>query len=700
MRRALLVTSTAALLLSAAQSTSAEARASRLPSFDNCSDLVSFARDGATQPDVPIRAFTGLGLQGSTIYPRKPAAEAPKYPSDGIAVPMPAIAPTAASTTDSAAAGSAAEDFSGTNTQEAGVDEPDVAKSDGKRLFVVVGNELWAIDVTGDAPKTISRLSLEGAGGQLLLRGNRLLLIGPAPSASTSTPTTPSPSPTPASSSTSSGAATPAAKRAQTVAPVAPTPTPAPSVPAPSVVAPDPGNETTRLAEIDVRDTAAMKIVRTMTVPGSAVSARLAGSTIRVVLNSPSTVEPTDTTATTSTTASAARSRAATRKLGLSAFVPKTVLKSRRTHRTFRRLLVPCDDVRHPVAFSGLDLLTVLSIDFDDGLFNVDRDAILASAQVVYGSDTSLYVASTKAEEVDSAADVPKGQVTEIHRFDASKPGETTYAASGRVPGFVQNSYALSEYEGDLRVASTELPPWLPNATTQPSTSSVTVLRQTDKTLAPVGRVGGLGVGERIYATRFIDDVGYLVTFRQTDPLYTLDLSDPTAPKVVGELKINGFSSYLHPLGDHLLLGIGQDATDTGRVQGAQASIFDVSNPAAPARIAALPLSDTGFSATSVGFDPHAFLWWAPAKLAVVPVSGWSVTGGYGRGTSGAAVLKAGRAEGLTPVGKVTHGPDWDQAEIVRSLAVGDRLFTVSDFGVAANRIPTLESLGFDAFSG
>ena len=116
------------------------------------------------------------------------------------------------------------------------------------------------------------------------------------------------------------------------------------------------------------------------------------------------------------------------------------------------------------------------------------------------------------------------------------------------------------------------------------SQSTVTVLQQNANRLERVGSVTGLGKGERIYAVRFMGDKGYVVTFRQIDPLYTLDLSDPTAPKVVGELKIPGYSAYLHPVGENRLLGIGREGASV------QASLFDVSNMAAPQRLAQLEL--------------------------------------------------------------------------------------------------------------
>ena len=203
-------------------------------------------------------------------------------------------------------------------------------------------------------------------------------------------------------------------------------------------------------------------------------------------------------------------------------------------------------------------MLAILTIDLDRGMYSLDRDGVMAGAQVVYGSTGSLYVASRRyVRALELGGDVPEGTRTEIHRFDVTDPTKTVYKASGSVPGFILNNYALSEFNGDLRVASTEEPPWINAA--RPAPSRVSVLRQAGNRLNQVGAVGGLGEGERIYGVRFMGERGYVVTFRQIDPLYTLDLSDPTAPKVVGELKIPGYSAYLHPVGENLLLGIGRE---------------------------------------------------------------------------------------------------------------------------------------------
>jgi uncharacterized secreted protein with C-terminal beta-propeller domain len=435
------------------------------------------------------------------------------------------------------------------------------------------------------------------------------------------------------------------------------------------------------LSEVDISDPALMKVLRTMTMDGALVDARLTGGTARVVVGaSPDYIRP------------AAIAGAPVRR-----FVPRTVLKSNVSGRTVRRSVVACDDVRHPRRFSGLDLLTVLTIDLDKGLFDVDRDAIMASAQTVYASPTGLYVASQRyVPALEAGRGVPERSRTEIHRFDASKPGQTSYASSGSVAGFVLNQYALSEFDGALRVASTAQPAWFDGRMTADSESYVTVLGERGSELALLGRAEGLGKGERIYAVRFAGDKGYVVTFRQVDPLYTLDLSKRTDPRVVGELKILGYSAYLHPISDDLLLGVGQDATAQGRTQGTQLSLFDVSDLHRPARRAHASLG-AGASSTAE-FDPHAFLFWQPSNLAVIPLSAYG--GAAGTQFEGAVGFTVGAA-GIAEAGRITHPAGTGGAAappIGRSLVVGDTLYTLSYAGLAANRLDTLASLSFTAF--
>ena len=176
------------------------------------------------------------------------------------------------------------------------------------------------------------------------------------------------------------------------------------------------------------------------------------------------------------------------------------------------------------------------------------------------------------------------------------------------------------------------------------------MLEEREGKLVAVGRVGGLGRGERIYAVRFIGDVGYVVTFRQVDPLYTLDLSDPARPRVLGELKIPGYSAYLHPIGDDLLLGVGQDA-DRGR-QAARHAALAVRRlgPRRPARLA--PADAAGAGSSEAEYDHHAFLYWPPARLTVVPLATY---GERARSSARSASASAGRAASTRSAGSPTE---------------------------------------------
>ena len=524
-----------------------------LAAFDSCQALVGYAHRNAVVTGggvgVPMRA------QGSVATLAAPVMKTTEAGADS--------APAAVSAPAASGTGASSPEFSTTNVQEAGIDEPDVVKTDGRHVYVVAGQQLRVIDVSGDAPRQVGSLTLGGGDAhQLLIRGTRALVLSTVsvPIAIDVAPAQP-------------GEVRPA-------------------------IAPARGRSTVLLTEVDLTDPAAPKVARTMTLDGSYVDARMVDGTVRVVVSS-----------TPMATGDVPLTGAPLR-----AFVPTTTIRSQISHRTFRRGVVACDDVRRPDAFSGLGLLTVLTVDLNKGLYNVDRDAVMAGAQTVYGSDKSLYVASQRyVRGLDDTTDVPGTLRTEIHRFDATAAGQTTYAGSGTVPGFVVNAYALSEHDGALRVASTDEPSWLPEGgQSTPAHSYVTVLKpRADGALSQVGQVGGLGEGQRITGVRFVGETGYVVTFRQTDPLYTIDLSKPEAPRVVGELEIPGYSAYLHPLGGGLLLGVGQEADATGRTQGTQVSVFDVSDLAHPKRTQHVVY---GHGNSEAEFDPHAFLWWAPSR--------------------------------------------------------------------------------------
>jgi len=413
--------------------------------------------------------------------------------------------------------------------------------------------------------------------------------------------------------------------------------------------------------------------------------------------------------------------------------------------------LLECGDVASPKDFAGVQTLSLLSADLDhDGLARPESSGVVAQGSIVYATPEHTYVATPAWQAWNQPAGRAavigrESQQTAIHVFESD--GTTSrYLASGTVPGHLLSQFSMDEYHGALRVASTteadvampvegdggigdsdvatssdgaasgsaasSVAAPVPTRSPRPSTSQVTVLRQQGRALVTVGRVGGLGRGEQIHSVRFIGDLGYVVTFRQTDPLYTLDLSDPAKPRVAGELKILGYSAYLHPAGPGRLLGVGQDADAEGRVKGLQLSLFDVSNPAEPRRLDAVGV---GNAWTDVEGDHHAFT--LADGLALAPFQRW----GQGEsvapsnefdtgvvavrlgGTSTLAAPKVLRPLADGPVVQPTDGttPTVDRiinATPQRTFVREGVVYTVTGFGIAAHDATTLTRIGFTPY--
>jgi uncharacterized secreted protein with C-terminal beta-propeller domain len=353
-------------------------------------------------------------------------------------------------------------------------------------------------------------------------------------------------------------------------------------------------------------------------------------------------------------------------------------------------------------------MLTVGTFDLSSPVLGTGSPvSVEADGDIVYGTASSLYIASgnewTASPATGDGATAPRAaagvrslpaplrQQTEIYRFEISGSAPPRYTASGVVPGYLIDQYALSELGGYLRVATSAGLSWAtadgpsPLGTTAPASSSaVYVLSLAGSSMPVVGEVTGLGAGERIYSVRFLGTVGYVVTFRQTDPLYTVDLSDPVEPRVVGSLSLTGYSAYLHPVSVSQLIGIGQAADAMGHREGTQVSLFNVANLASPALLATYALPGTS---SAVEFDPHAFLYWPSSGLVVVPLDGSSGSGDLVLRVSGAT---------LTRVGLVRQEAAW--GSIQRSLIIGQTLWTVSGTGLMASGLPALRETAWLPF--
>ena len=645
--------------------------ASRLEPFRTCGGLVDFARAKALEVVTPY-GLPGSGggpkfvMEGRGAMPPASGAERSTAGAAPSAAPQPQSAPVTASDT--------AGGFSKTNVQEAGVDEPDQVKTDGHRMFAIENGRLWAVSVDG-SPRVLGSIALDSA-QQLLLVGNRIIALGQSPVAVPMMG-----GPAAEQSASTSGR----------------------SMPYPGPYRYEPQS---RITVVDVSDPAAMRVTNRMDADGNYLSARLVGGVARVVLRStPRGMEfqpPRDDTPAARAEA-LDHNRQVIRSSGAANWVPGFAVDG-------GQRVSGCAASYRPPEFSGFGTLTVLTLDAANPERS-DSTSVMGDGEIVYASERHLFVATNQWSNVrgDTVESSPR---TLIHEFDITSPRQAAYRVSGEVPGTVLNQFSMSEYAGHLRVATTEQDP---NGRGN-GASRVVVLKDNGQTLGTVGDIGGLGRGERIYAVRFIGDVGYVVTFRQVDPLYTLDLSNPSRPRVVGELKILGYSAYLHPIGPDLLLGVGQDATPEGRTRGTQVSVFDVSDPASPRLLHQRSL---GQGQSPAEFDHHAFLYWEPTHLAVVPVNQ------YNPQFNGAVGLRADRAV-LDEVGRVQHPganpepppqphtepagpsgaakptssyPQRYSPPIERSVVVGGRLFTLSASGVLASDLNSLADRGWAPFS-
>ncbi|MEU9839027.1 beta-propeller domain-containing protein [Actinomadura sp. NPDC048032] len=522
-----------------------------------------------------------------------------------------------------------APEHSTTNSHEPDADEPDLVKTDGRRIVVFARGRLKVIDPV--SRKVAHTVELPGGtrydSGELLLSGDRVLVL-----------------------------------TRQTMA--VPFEGPGPGRSAPG--RPLPGStQATRLTLVDL--VGRPRVAGTMTSGADYLDARQTGSTVRVVVRSlPRIYFPGGD----GEKKAVAANREAVWKAPLDAWLPSFEVEGGATYRT------PCDQVSRPSSSAGSSMLTVLTLDLAKGLGDPRPVAVAADGSTVYGNGKSLYITGTPPQLFAWPRKKAVEPRTDVYKFDVRGGDRPRYVASGSVKGFLLNQYSMSEHEGNLRLAATTS---RNEPGSQASQSSVYVLAQHGARLDQIGRLDGLGKGERIHSVRFVGATGYVVTFRQTDPLYVVDLRDPRRPRTTGELKINGYSAYLHPTADGKLLGVGQDADSSGRTSGLQVSLFDVS--AGPRRLDAYKLPG---AASQAEFEPHAFLYWPKTGLTVVPVTRRD------GGPPEALALRV-TGSGVTRLGTVrAPGPDFGGGA-GRSLVIGDTLWTFSDAGAHAVDAATLK---------
>jgi len=389
-----------------------------------------------------------------------------------------------------------------------------------------------------------------------------------------------------------------------------------------------------------------------------------------------------------------------------------------------------CQNFAAALDGAGQGVTSIMTLDLLDTNFSFNADHILSNWATVYASGDVMVMAESawnswwfwQGDEENNN----NNEMTNIHVFDISSSGQTEYIASGRINGTIQDQFSLSEYNGDIRLCSTTGQWgrwWMDDPEPMVSHVFVLALNANQTEYEVVGHVGGIAEDEQIWSARFVDDKAYLVTFRNIDPLWTIDLSEPTNPRVIGELEVPGVSTYIHPVGDNHLLTIGiagdKDGLDWGVTQ---ISLFDVSDFSNPILASSLRLTpapedeyDWSYSYSEATYEHKAFQYWEADGLLAIPMSTqryyqdskmidgqWYYSSGY-EYVSKLMLINAKPGENLTIYDEVDHSSFynssywWDNSDVRRSIFMGggDYIYAISEKGVTAHNIDTMERTGF-----
>jgi uncharacterized secreted protein with C-terminal beta-propeller domain len=499
--------------------------------------------------------------------------------------------------------------YSTTNVQVPGVDEADFVKNDGTRIFVLSRQTLFA--ATSWPPQNLAltgSLAIEGWPTDMFLQGNQIVVFSGL-----------------WSSLAQDSVASPIA----------------------CIDVCSSGASTTKITVVDVSDLANPQVTAQIYLPGYEQGARRIGSSVRLVLTDqvrwPAGVQwwpPYDPAWANDQQAFVAAIDALEdanekiiRATPISSWFPDGERKL--DDGTVVDLGYQCSDFYVANAPEKLGLVTVATLDLDNLDAGVSRASIVGESGTVYANASHLYIASAHWWWWQLT-----GQIdwTYVHEFDISDPSKAGYLGSGGVPGTVLDQYSMDEQDGYLRIATT-LRGWSQDPSTNLFTSKL------DSQLSVLGPASSAGLStiaslelvpdEGIQGMRFVGNQGYAVTFRQVDPLVTLDLSDPAHPKKVAELTLPGFSTYLQPIDAGHLLAIGIDeAIDSNNEpifnqESLKLSVFDVSDLGNP-KLAAQTVVGTAWSWSEALWDPHAFSWYQPDPskpgLLAIPFSDWDET--------------------------------------------------------------------------
>ncbi len=595
--------------------------------------------------------------------------------------------------------GGGASEVSGTNNQVAGVDEADFIKNDNKYIYAVTGSTLRVIEAwPAETAHEIAKVTVPGTAKKVFVEGNRALVYSSTPRQVTS-------------GGTNTGGGVDS--------------TYYPGVSGDCTYGYDgcvpagDGTET-EISIFDISDRAAPKLARSIHSSSSLIAARRIGNTVHTVLGQPSLTtpigweaqprfssEPSEDEINEAYDVVIAKNLAKLDAVDLGNVLPTwTDSTGQSPNMALFQSSMP----------DGTALTSVLSIDLVSDQ-SLEVASVISRAGWVYASADALYMAVPHQQIAgwgwyDGRSE---RELSTIHKFSiGTAPSATAYVGSGVVKGRVLNQFAMDEKDGFLRVATTT--GHLPSPDAH---NTLSILEDRSGQLDVVGQVDQIAKSEDIRSVRFDGTRGYIVTFKKTDPLFVFDLTDPRAPRTMGELKIPGFSTYMHMMDETHLLTIGYDAADQGDFAfftGVILQIFDVSNPMDPKLTHKETIGTRGTSSEALT-NHLAFNYFAPKNLLALPMT--ICEGGDGNGNYGSTMTFSGLmvydttvANGFSLRGRVSHpnasqpGPPqnshgyydvgcsswWTNAssEVKRSIIMDDWIFSVSATRIKVNNLAAL----------
>ena len=552
-------------------------------------------------------------------------------------------------------------DYSKTNIQVEGVDEADIVKTDGEYIYIVSGGNLTIVKAyPPEEAKVVSKIILDGGITGIFINGDKLAIFH------NEYTVYPLYDGVELRESSSSAEEKPENTTADE----------APGVPEPITYEPP----TTSIKVYDISDKENPVLTRDFSIDGNYFSSRMIGDYVYVVAT-------------------------------MYTFFTETDIALPRIQSNNETEVIPATDIYYcNLSDSSYSFTTIVALNIqNDSQEPTHETIVLGGTSNIYVSQNNIYLTFTHYSWQEDET-----TKTTIQRIKIEQQ-TITFEAAGEVPGHVLNQFSMDEHNGYFRIATTIYNySWRTFAEEATSKNNVYVL---DMNLNVVGKLEDLAPGEQIYSARFMGDRCYVVTFRNIDPLFVIDLSDPTAPTVLGQLKVTGYSGYLHPYDENHIIGIGKETEydekqDFAWYQGVKISLFDVSDVSNPVELAKYEIGDRGTD-SPILYDHKALLFDKEKNLLVIPVlvaemdpsqyDGEIPDWAYGDYVWQGAYVFDISLDGLELRGRITHMNDTDLLKrgyyfgsyysVQRSLYIDDVLYTISSMKVKMNNLETLTEI-------